>query len=770
MWVIDQKIDLSKGGSAGNAQQTLRPIAFPNNINAHQWNVAVYDNGFPVSLAGFTASAQFVRSDGSRVAAIPEDCTISNNIVSVIFPQNAYYIPGIVKAMVEIGKSTTESNETVFTDCITLAAISFMVTARPDGPIVDPSGEITADVAQLIADIAAAKASIPSTYTDLLAAIAPTYSSSATYAVGDYVWYDGDFYRCTTAITTAEAWTAAHWTAAVVGNDIAELIRALAEKLDAPSTAGTAGQALVTDGNGGVSWADVENDVDATLTQSGAAADAKKTGDEIGELKSAVGESPAIKDPEETGADLYVCDSSGNVIAKFVDGHIVTKNFDSSHINLDVFMDSTSSDADLYITDSFGNVIAEFADGHIVTKNFDSSDYGSLPEDVSTLQSEVSALKSATSGILYRNKDATDGVYAACRWHQPNSSAKQFCILMCTDIHGDAIRLASMVEYLNAVDAFDAGICLGDIAGNTWQDDAQYYTDCISKTERPFLTVIGNHDAGEGNTPTTSYTDIADLVAKFITPNIGYADLANGEYPSGKSYYFKDFSTHKIRVIVLNNYEYPTDNDGTNFLYVRGRNCWSQDQINWFISVLNSTPTDYGVIIATHFSPSRISIDLSDPFTSSTMAYSTYQVQTMMDSSSATMLPEIVDAWINGTTLSKTYGFTVDGSWNNIVVSADFTSRGAGEFISWICGHLHMSIMASIYGYTDQKCYLVDCSGLGASTQGDTPRRAGTRSEDAICALAVDRTAKTVKLFRVGAHFTMDGKDRLYGQYSYDAE
>ena len=52
---------------------------------------------------------------------------------------------------------------------------------------------------------------------------ASAYSSSATYAVGDYVFYNGALYRCISAISTAEAWTAAHWTAAVLGEDVGGL-------------------------------------------------------------------------------------------------------------------------------------------------------------------------------------------------------------------------------------------------------------------------------------------------------------------------------------------------------------------------------------------------------------------------------------------------------------------------------------------------------------------------------------------------------------------
>ena len=41
---------------------------------------------------------------------------------------------------------------------------------------------------------------------------ADDYDSTKTYEVGDLCVYSDDLYKCTTAITTAEAWTAAHWT------------------------------------------------------------------------------------------------------------------------------------------------------------------------------------------------------------------------------------------------------------------------------------------------------------------------------------------------------------------------------------------------------------------------------------------------------------------------------------------------------------------------------------------------------------------------------
>lgn len=53
--------------------------------------------------------------------------------------------------------------------------------------------------------------------------IAPAYSTTSAYAVGDYVIYNDKLYRCTVAIASGEAWTAAHWTAVNVGGEVGDL-------------------------------------------------------------------------------------------------------------------------------------------------------------------------------------------------------------------------------------------------------------------------------------------------------------------------------------------------------------------------------------------------------------------------------------------------------------------------------------------------------------------------------------------------------------------
>lgn len=67
---------------------------------------------------------------------------------------------------------------------------------------------------------------------------APVYSDSSTYAVGDYVLYEGTLYQCNTAITTAEAWNAEHWTATKLAPEVGQLEKKLYSGLITNSASG----------------------------------------------------------------------------------------------------------------------------------------------------------------------------------------------------------------------------------------------------------------------------------------------------------------------------------------------------------------------------------------------------------------------------------------------------------------------------------------------------------------------------------------------------
>lgn len=65
---------------------------------------------------------------------------------------------------------------------------------------------ITEEIENINDDITA----VENTYTQSFPSC-ETYSSSATYAINDYVIYSSALYRCIVAIPVAEAWNSAHW-------------------------------------------------------------------------------------------------------------------------------------------------------------------------------------------------------------------------------------------------------------------------------------------------------------------------------------------------------------------------------------------------------------------------------------------------------------------------------------------------------------------------------------------------------------------------------
>lgn len=180
--------------------------------------VNVFSDGHPATLGGSVA-ASVIRADGATVA-VPG--ALSGNQATVVLNQSCYAVPGPISIVIKITQSGAVT---------TICAIVANVYRSSTDSVVDP-GTIIPSIDTLIAEIEAAVASIPADYSDLWTSLAPAYSNSSTYKVGKYVTYNGGLYRCITAITSAESWTAAHWASAKLGPDIAELRNDLAIGLD----------------------------------------------------------------------------------------------------------------------------------------------------------------------------------------------------------------------------------------------------------------------------------------------------------------------------------------------------------------------------------------------------------------------------------------------------------------------------------------------------------------------------------------------------------
>lgn len=192
--------------------EDLKGMAFQAEDGGHTFEIYGIDEaGETVTLTG-TPSGVFLRPDNTDVVL---DCSVSDGVVSATLPDECYDVPGRGGLTVFI---TADGKKTA------LYAAVVTVSRTSSGTVAPPA---TQTVVDLVNAISAAVATIPASYSALMADIAPTYSDSALYAVGQYAWYDGDLKKCIVPITTAESYTAAHWTSAVLGNDVSDLKSAL---------------------------------------------------------------------------------------------------------------------------------------------------------------------------------------------------------------------------------------------------------------------------------------------------------------------------------------------------------------------------------------------------------------------------------------------------------------------------------------------------------------------------------------------------------------
>ena len=184
-------------------------VAFNADNLSNVVSVDLFVNGIPYADGGTVAGA-VICPDGATVALTG---TLSGNKASVTITGDCVAIPGKIGVGIQIVNGTTKT---------TVLKAIYNVELFDTTTVIDPGSRIATDVGDLVNDIETAIASIPADYSDLLAAIAPTFSSSTAYKIGQYVWHDGNLYRFTNA-HSAGSWTGTPPTDAVkisLSNDV----------------------------------------------------------------------------------------------------------------------------------------------------------------------------------------------------------------------------------------------------------------------------------------------------------------------------------------------------------------------------------------------------------------------------------------------------------------------------------------------------------------------------------------------------------------------
>lgn len=358
--------------------------------------------------------------------------------------------------------------------------------------------------------------------------------------------------------------------------------------------------------------------------------------------------------------------------------------------------------------------------------------------------------------IATRNKDIEHIVNAAANeghFSGGRAVGQRFTLLCAADVHHGVNQLAHMVDYLNYMDAIDAAIHLGDMqAGDYAQNDGTWYTGEVARAEKPFFSVVGNHDGGNSAKFEICGT-VQQVFDKFFAPVKEKTGVDNLTH----AYYAKTFDKYGVTVIVLNNYDTPDDlAENGDFAISRGLEAMRQEQIDWFVKTLSEIPAGYHLIVARH---SFEGYAVMEPCNWT-------QVNRGIGPSDRGILygkannpvADIVDAWMRGSVLKRTYPVEEQFAtyFADLTVDADFTARGAGNFVCHLLGHCHRDGIAHVKQYPHQK--IVSLASANADTwqneDSDLPRRLDTKAEDCLTTLSVDTVNRNICLVRVGSNVT----------------
>ena len=279
-------------------------------------------------------------------------------------------------------------------------------------------------------------------------------------------------------------------------------------------------------------------------------------------------------------------------------------------------------------------------------------------------------------------------------------------LLHFSDIHSDKERFRRISSFARKYrHLIDEVICSGDVVYN-YADEAEAenrgfsYWSMYRTDKNKILLSIGNHDIekSDGGSLTES-----ECRTKYYTPfsasNQAYASVVFGG--DDVCYYYKDYTSHKVRVIVLD---------------------WghqTETQKTWFIDTLSSAKTlGYAVVVVNHC-----------PFA--------WQYMTKQKN----RFDALLNFGANNQILSIDYARLVDNFIND-----------GGKFVCWLAGHTHVDYFSVLENFNNQVMVNVGCATiLQSAKDSDIWRLANTQSEDLFNIVTINTSRGTFSLIRVGA-------------------
>ncbi len=520
------------------------------------------------------------------------------------------------------------------------------------------------------------------------------------------------------------------------------------------------------------------------------------------------------------GVDLDISDENGNILIQAKDGHIKTKNFDSSKdatteerglmstndkVALDESVDklstveegaevndvntSNQSVSDLDFSDEQDNVVMRLVNGHIKTKNFDSS---AIKEK--NLSEELLRTLSIGGVEEYKNR------MKQAKFYSGNVSTLN--LLHMSDIHGDTKAADYFKSFADKCSSFiDDLVMTGDVAfylydstsdtstsahGVTATHGYKWWTEITKMAER-CLFVLGNHDCqtdtsnpnGKGRdwAYETYFAPFADELG-IVQPN-GVDDSSSPNYHA--CYWHKDYSSPKIRIIGLdcmNRYDGTIDENGnpvSDSWVDNARN----DQELWLIERLAETLNiesdvyGYSVIFLCHY-PLEDFSGRNEEWneTNHRFTYNHKPVGGCVMNEITNSPTVFHDKRTNAYTANarhhmhnRTTSRFTKGAFNYIGDIIQEWVDDGGKYVAWICGHTHVDYMWYPTAYPTLLNVVIDKAGYSRGSDIADREEGDAR----YCAnyYSIDTDLGLFKIVRIGLNSNkyLDNKDILCYDY-----
>ncbi len=318
---------------------------------------------------------------------------------------------------------------------------------------------------------------------------------------------------------------------------------------------------------------------------------------------------------------------------------------------------------------------------------------------------------------------------------------------MITDIHWshNAQKSALLMEkVINdcAIPYFFDG---GDTVASAPYADKEFIRKEFDECRRSFapiedrrLMTMGNHDGvysdmDEPNSYSQNLTK-AERFEYFFRPQTRFTNRTFGG--DDASYYYADDAFQKVRYIVLNTHDVPSDeiNEQGFAVYNTFRNfALREAQINWFAHTALDVPsTEWSVVLCTH--ENITSFD--------TAKYASIGSPIRNHS----LLVGIINAFRKHQKFEAETTFE-DKPWCNAKVSVDFTGRG-GDFIVWVSGHIHEDKIRDDHGIV---AVSTDSDSCGWASGVREPYKLGTTWEHLFDIFTINKKTHKVHITRIGS-------------------